>query len=628
MKPRRGPIARTLFIAAAAAGVAFAAAGWLEGIDSAYGDLWHNLAGRRAEPRHVAIVSIDDQTLLDHKDEPLVFWGPHFARVIEVVRKAGAKVIGVDFLFSVSAESWLKRLDLPESDKSRTYDVPFREQIAPGGIVLIGLLAGEAADVGRLLLPIDDYQYVLPGGRNDVGLANLHTDPDGVVRRYVTAVFDDGTQPAATFGALLAAKAAGIDPSRREWNIGGVRLDNGLSPRTIAYMGRPGTVPRIPFGQLLPKGAENTREIEVLKGKVVIIAAEHVGNQDVHLTPYSLPAFRRGERMMSGAEIHANIVESLLSGRNPRPVNAWLRAMAVLAAVVLGTALFFSLGPVRGLLAGTAIAAACALLSYLGFRWDKLLSTAVPQAGLALSYLATLALRLTGEERERARLRKMFGQYVSDDVVELLLSKGHPNLGGESKPVTVLFSDIRNFTSISEKLKAPEVVEMLNTYFSRVCEQIYREGGTVDKFIGDAIMAVFGSPVEYTDHAARAIRTAIAMAETAKEFKGWMAKRFAGRDLPEFNIGVGIHTGEAVLGNVGSPKRMEFTAVGDTVNTASRLEGKTKEMQCVILASADTVKQVGAGVRTGKTAVLNVKGKNEPVEVFEVLGMDEARSNL
>jgi class 3 adenylate cyclase len=609
--PRGRATARTLFIAAAAAGAAYAASGWLGRFDNAYGDLWHNVAGRRAEPRHVAIVSIDDQTLLEHKDEPLVFWGPHFARVIEVVRKAGVKVIGVDFLFSVSAESWLKRLDLPESDKSRTYDVPFREQIAPGGVVLIGLLAGETADVGRLLLPIDDYQYVLPGGRNDVGLANLHTDPDGVVRRYVTAVFDDGTQPAVTFGALLAAKAAGIETG-------------GLAPRTIAYMGPPGTVPRIPFGRLIPKGAEDSREIEVLKGKVVIIAAEHVGNQDVHLTPYSLSVFRRGERMMSGAEVHANIVETLLSGRNPRPVGPWLQAVIVLVFVVLGTSLFFSLGPFKGLLAGTGIAAACALLSYLGFCWDKTVSAAVPQAGLAASYLATLALRLTGEERERARLRRMFGQYVSDDVVEKLLATGkHPSLGGESKTVTVLFSDIRNFTSISEKLEPPEVVEMLNTYFSRVCEQVFREGGTVDKFIGDAIMAVFGSPVEYPDHAARAIRTAVAMAEEAKRFREWMAARFAGKDLPEFNIGVGLHTGEAVLGNVGSPKRMEFTAIGDTVNTASRLEGKTKETQCTVLASADTVKAAGAGVRTGKTAVLNVKGKDEPVEVYEILGFEK-----
>ena len=137
------------------------------------------------------------------------------------------------------------------------------------------------------------------------------------------------------------------------------------------------------------------------------------------------------------------------------------------------------------------------------------------------------------------------------------------NLGGETVPVTVMFSDIRNFTTISEKLAAHEVVEMLNAYFTKACEPILAEGGTVDKYIGDAVMAVFGSPVRHADHARRAVRAAVGMAQAAREFREWMLSRFPDRGLPEFGIGVGLYTGEAVIGDIGTPKRKEFTAIGE-----------------------------------------------------------------
>jgi adenylate cyclase len=187
----------------------------------------------------------------------------------------------------------------------------------------------------------------------------------------------------------------------------------------------------------------------------------------------------------------------------------------------------------------------------------------------------------------------------------------------------VLFSDIRNFTTISEKLSAHEVVEKLNAYFTRVCEPILQQGGTVDKYIGDAVMAVFGSPVTYPDHARRAVRAAIGMAREAASFRAWMENRFSDRDLPAFGIGVGLHTGEAVIGDIGTPKRKEFTAIGDTVNAASRLEGVTKELGCVVAASEAAVSAAGPGVRTGKVETLTVKGRSEPIRVFEVVDLDE-----
>jgi adenylate cyclase len=200
----------------------------------------------------------------------------------------------------------------------------------------------------------------------------------------------------------------------------------------------------------------------------------------------------------------------------------------------------------------------------------------------------------------------MFGQYVSDEVVEKLLATGHrPDLGGEALQVTILFADIRNFTKLSQRLSSHQVVDMLNTYLSRVCEPILEQGGTVDKFIGDAVMAVFGSPVRFPDHARHAVRAALAMAATAREFRSWM----------------GLHTGDAVIGNIGSPKRKEFTAIGDTVNTASRIEEITKQLGSTIVASGATIIAAGPGVLTGKREKVSIRGRDEQLEVFEVIGL-------
>ena len=158
----------------------------------------------------MAIVAIDNETLLNYQNEPLVFWGPHFARGIEVLRQAGVRIIGLDYLFSVSAESWLKKLELPGSDKSRLYDVPMRAQLATGQVVLIGWVASNDKGESELLLPIEDYLFALPGGKADVGLANFYSDADGVVRRFVPALFDDGTIPRLTFAHSLSGESQWI----------------------------------------------------------------------------------------------------------------------------------------------------------------------------------------------------------------------------------------------------------------------------------------------------------------------------------------------------------------------------------------------------------------------------------
>jgi adenylate cyclase len=589
-------------------------ADWLQGPAEVYYDLWHQLAGQQYEPRQVAIVAIDDQTLREHQDEPLVFWSPHFARAIQVLRQAGARVIGLDYLFSISPESWLRKLNLPESEKSRTFDLPFREQLAAGRVVLAGNLAADAPEPEKVRLPLADYWGSLPGKLEDVGLVNLYNDPDGVIRRFVPVLPLGKGEAWVTFAQLLAERAGA-----RAGAVGQPLV----SP--IGFAGPPGTIPRVSFQRLLLKGAAHDPNVQALKGKVVIIASEPMQLLDVHMTPYARSLLHFKVQMMSGAEIHANILETLFTGRFPRPVPAWVRVLFLGVVLALGTALFLILSPGRGLAVLVGLGLGLVGLAYLLFRQSWIIPVAYPQTGLTLCYLGVLGMRLTGEERERARLRHIFGRYVSDDVVEKLVSsRKPPDLGGEALPVTVLFADIRNFTTLSERLSPHEVVEILNAYFSRACEPILEEGGSVDKFIGDAIMAVFGSPVANLDHARRAVRAALALAAVARDFGAFVTERFPAKELPAFAIGIGLHTGVAVVGNIGSPRRMEFTSIGDTVNTASRLEGLSKNLGWTIVASRETVEAAGAGVVTGGREELRVKGREEPVAVLEVMGLEPA----
>lgn len=596
--------------------------GWMEPLENMYYDYWHQYAGKRRDAQYTAVVAVDEETLNQYKDDPLAFWQPHFARAMETLTRAGVKVIGLDYLYQVSAEDWLKKLNLPGTDTSRSYDAPFRAQLAAGNKILITQLIELSNGEGRLLLPPRDHLYLLPRGTNDLGIANLNPDDDNSVRRFLPVFDPDPAKPAMGFATQLALRAAGLDPDLTEWNIAGVKLLREALPRLIGYVGPPGTVPTVSMSKLLKPDALSDPAVQRLKGRVVIIAANDRGTQDRHPSPYSRAIFGKKSDQMIGGEIHANIVETILSGHYPRRLPLAAEWIYVLALVAIAALLYLRLHPVGGLVVALLLSLFCLVPAWFMFLDDWLLPVGRIQIALGIGFLTTLGLRLTGEERERARLKKMFGRYVSDDVVKVLTEGERPDLAGESVQVTVLFSDIRNFTTVSEKLNAHEVVEMLNAYFSRTTEPILIEGGMVNKFIGDAVMAIFGSPVRHPDHARRALRAALQMAKEAEDFKRWMRERFPERGLPEFGIGIGVHSGEAVIGDIGSVKRTEFTAIGDTVNAASRLEGVTKEMHCVLVASKACVDAAGEGVITGKQETIKVKGKDELIEVYEILGLE------
>jgi class 3 adenylate cyclase len=607
-------------IAATAAALGLARAALLDPLERFYSDAALAEAGVRYEPAHTAIVAIDDEALRALKDEPLAFWGPHFGRAIDVLRAAGAAAVGLDMLYLVSPEDWARHLGMDGSDLARSYDAPLRAALAGGRVVLIAQLVGDASGT-QLLAPPADQLAVLPGGADDIAVANLFPDGDEQVRHFVAA-FGEGADAPLSFPLRLALLARGLDPAAPRWTIEGRAWTRSADPIPIGYAGPPGTVPVVSLRRILAPGALADPAVRALRGRVVIVSTTSESFPDRHFTPYA-----RGwhPRLMAGGEVHANIVETILSNRVPRVPPAAASALYVFGAAAIGAWAFLRLSIARAALAGIALGAALVVPAYLLLARDWIAPVAAPQAALAAAFLLALALRLTREERERVRLRQVFGRYVSEEVVERLLSDPRrPDLAGEGADITVLFCDIRNFTTCSELLTAHEIVEMLNAWFARACAPILAEEGTVDKYIGDAVMAIFGSPVKPADHAQRALRAALGMARAAEGFRGWMEQRFAGRGLPSFAIGVGLHTGHAVIGDIGTPRRKEFTAVGDTVNVASRLEGLTKELGCAVVASDATIAAAGPRVRTGRRAAMTVKGKARPIEVHEVLGFGEA----
>ena len=604
--------------------------GWLKGPDTFYYDLWHQMAGVRHQPRDVVIVAVDGATLAAHPKEPLVTWTPYWAKAVQVLRAVGARAIGLDYFFKVSIESWLKKLDLPAGEAILNFDAPFKEQLASGEVVIAGRLVLHDHEKTKIVLPVKEFAAALPQPQAVVGLVNLTSDEDGAIRCYTPALKDDYGEVFLTFPELLAVRWQGRDPLQaidrfqadprlKVWSE--EEEDEAAFPY-ISFVGPPGTITRLSFERLLAPRATEDPKVQALKGKVIIVAYEPTGGQDRHLTPYAQGFWLWPGLDMSGAEIHANILETVLSGRTLRKASWFLGLAVLMVFLAAGFVLFFRLSSWQGLAALAFLSALAAALGYGLFLTYVILPVAPVQVGLALGYVGVLGLRLTGEEREKRRLRQMFGRYVSKEVVESLLATGaRPNLGGEAYQVTVLFTDIRDFTAMAEALAPGHLVEMLNTYFSRAIEPILAAGGTVDKFMGDAIMAVFGAPARYPDHARRAVQAALGLAHEAREFQTWMAARFPGLQFTEYTVGVGLHTGEAVVGNIGSPKRLEYTTIGDTVNTAARLEGMSKKLGWTIVASRATLKASGPGVVTGGRETLTVKGRKEPVEVHEVLDL-------
>ncbi len=594
--------------------------GFVQALDHRLETAWFRLAGPRAPEAPVVVIAVDDATLAEVRD-PFTFWGPHFAAAITRLQVQGATAVGIDFLLEESAEGWFARNGLGELGVSRTLDAPLRAALHGGGIVLAA--SHEVRTDGAVVhqLPHEAYRAVLQQPLAQLALTDLPLDGDQVVRRFRPVVFDVRDRPGLSFALALALQHHGLAEDGGPWTLGGRTVGPEASVELV-FAGPGGTVPSLSLGRLLDPAPLSADQAAALQGAVALIGPTFGSSGDWFVTPFT----GSRDQGMRGVEVHANAVATLLSGARLVRLGPGQRlALFLLTGGLLGAVLFRSQTR-GGLLAAGLHTAAWPLVGLLAWATSGVLLPAASAALVGLGVFGGAAVvRYADEQRKRSFLSGLFSRYVSERVLGVLLEEPDAlGLGGVRREVTVLFTDMKGFTTISERLEPEEVLEMINAFFERACPPILAHQGEINTYLGDAVMAHWNAPLDDPDHARNACLAALDIAEEAVRFQGWLQARFPDRGLPVFDIGVGVHSGPAVAGNVGIEARTEYSVIGDTVNTAARIEGLTRDTGCRVLISAATRERAGAGLRCGREAALEVKGREAPVQVFELLGVDDA----
>lgn len=354
----------------------------------------------------------------------------------------------------------------------------------------------------------------------------------------------------------------------------------------------------------------------LVKGKIVLVGSGFDDLGDTFLTSFS--SAQEGFKISFGVELHAVVLGMILENRFIIPIAGMILAlMAVVFYFITGISTFF-LGTLRTFLIGIVqLIAWIAVAGYAFVSEGVLIPVFTPVLFAVIIFLICQTMHFLTEARYTRFLRSTFNQYISPDVVGEMVDHGWGlDLGGESKTLSIFFSDLQGFTTISEKLNPNELVDFLNEYLGVMTDILFDEKGTLDKFEGDAVMAFWGAPLDMPDHADRTCRTALKMQRAMIPLnEGW-----ASRNLPQLIVRIGIHTGEVVIGNIGSEKRRDFTIIGDAVNLASRLEGVNKPFETRVIVSEDTLAMTNSGFLTRELGKIVVKGKTQPVTIFELLG--------
>ncbi len=545
----------------------------------------------------ITIVVIDERSLSRIPD-PLMVWHRHFGRVIQGLFEGGAAAIGLDFIFSD-----IERLD---AESSRELNAAVAQAGASGTPVI---LAYRVLDDGVEQPPLSLRMAAAVSGQL-FAFANLTTDPDDFVRRQ--QLKGAGLEGEAVQGWALAVAQAYARKSGQP--MPEPPSDNIL----INYLPR-GSFPTVSFAEVLEARQRNDKEFleSRFRNRIVLVgSAGGRGSPDLHSTPhyYWSSSAKDGFRT-AGVEIHANTIATLLAGNAIREGTFSTQAQFILLVAGLMVIAWRWLAPSRAAALTLAIAAAGgATLVWLFGRgvWIWAVSPAIA-GGFAIGL--TQSMNYLFEGRERRRLHRLFGRYVSDQVItELLVQPESVVLTGERRRIAVMFSDIRGFTTRSESSTPEAIVDFLNTYFSEVIEVIQKHGGTVNSLMGDGLMAMFGAPVADPDAAFHAVEAAREMMKAVERLN----VRLKSDRFEPFRIGIGINAGEAVVGNMGSPRMMEYTAIGDVVNTASRIEGKTKDVQADILISESAYEWLNGRVLCEPRGEVAVKGRAATVRVYAV----------
>lgn len=547
--------------------------------------------------RDIYIVGIDDKTLEEYG--MITSWGRELSgRLVEKLNEdpdARPAVIGFDVIYSETVE-----------EEGDSYFARACEEA--GNVVAVSnfVFKGqpETDESGVTVYNPYHVDYVVQpyeGLRENVatGFANTTVDSDGYVRQAMISVDDQG-ESTYSFAAEIYRKyqeARGEEAVFPETYGAGNKF-------FFSYSGKPGAYTKISMADVL----DGTVDTRMFQDSIVLVGAYAAGMQD----SFKPAITHNGE--MYGVEIHANIIQALLEGRTQLPVSKGI--YGVLAGLLCGAFfLLVSRGKMLWSTAGLAVLLfGNVILVKVMYQNGYVLPVLLFPVVILVIYVEQLVQGYVTERMRRRRVVNVFKQYVAPQVVDKISKDKDFELvlGGENRHVAVLFVDIRGFTTMSESLEPEQVVEILNEYLSLTTKSIFDNQGTLDKFVGDATMAVFNAPFDLDDYIFRAVCAAWDMKQGADEIAEKFEKRFGKRVA----FGIGVNCGNAVVGNIGCDFRMDYTAIGDTVNTAARLESNAKQGQ--ILISDKVYEAVKDRVEVTPIGEIPLKGKSQGVFVYQV----------
>jgi len=575
-------------------------------------------------PSDIVIIAIDDDSLLPDRLGQWPWPRDVHARLLS--RLSAARIVAFDVLFTE-----------PDSDHPAA-DARFAQAIQQHGRVVLAAYKRTRADYKQSasakmpayprpsggagpLQPIQPMNFTPPipsfaQAAAGIGYVDIEPDSDGVYRRMLPLRVGYDRHIYPHFATEIARLAAGTSPEQVVKSVPDSHLAvagrsiplNRQGAALINYCGPTGTVPRYSYWAVLT-GEEPT---DVFKDKIVLIGASAPGLYDIRPAPY--PSHKR---FFLGVETNANIVNTLLY--MPPLKDSSRAAGALLFALLLGTVagwMVWSSSEVVGPLVGGLLVVLVGLPSF--FVLFHLAHQILPYGAIVLATALPVGLGIY--ERlgaERRMMREQFSVYVSPDVLQMLMRNPDMIREGRQREVTLLFADVRGSTTLSEKA-APEVwLTQLNEYMSQMTTVIFAYDGYLDKFMGDGIMAIWNAFGMENNHAELAVRAALGMLARLDALNQYWEQA---ADRTPFRIGIGLHTGEAVMGDAGSDQRRQYTAIGDTVNTASRIEAMNKELGTTLIISETTAQQTEGLFELREIGEMPVRGRSEPIRIFEVLG--------
>ena len=572
-------------IAAAAIGIVAYATHLMRALEQQSVDARFSIRGTQPQPEEFALVEVDDHTFTELGTQWPYPRSEH-AEVINRLRKAGAKAIAVDIQFTE-----------PTTPKE---DNELIESVARmGGVVL------STTETDRGESRIFGGEEVVHEIGAKAGNTVVIPDSGGVIRHMHYSI--DGL---VSFG-IAVAEAAGaekIDPSEME----------GDGEAWIDYRGPPNTFAHYSYSRVL----RGKVPASAFRGKTVIIGVSAPSLQDVHATSTS------GDELMPGPEVQASAAWTALHGFPLTSSELAVDLLLILLLAAVPAAVTLRLSAIPSLLIAIVLALFYAVATQIAFNSGTVLPVVYPLLALVLSALGALAVNYVMDAFERQRVHDTFARFVPAAVVSEVLARTDDDLrlGGERRETTILFSDLRGFTSYSEQLAPDAVIEVLNRYLGEMSDAIMDHGGTLVAYMGDGIMALFGAPLEQPDHADRAVAAAREMLEVRlPRFNEWMEGAGMGRG---FDMGIGLNTGVVMTGQVGSERRVEYTAIGDTTNTASRLEGMTKGSGHQVFISDSTRAALQREVPDLElVGELEVRGRTQLITVWTLPTRREAESS-